>query len=431
MVIPPELLIAGIGVSSNLINTFVTVWSAHQKKHTENTPPEQIVKEFVDTGYAIAAQKYEDAMLKRYGSMRILGMAKPISLEGIYTQVNVLSKPSAFAYCTEEHQEQLIKMYRGVGSYGDTVGEGISGIKAVADNDKLFILGKPGAGKTTFCKWMTLQTIKGTIDQVPIFIPLNHYADSGLSLFEYVVNEFEICNFPGAKDFLQTILKEGKCIIFCDGLDEVKNEGGVRSKVIKELTDFSDQYRSNSFIITCRVAAHEYSFERFTYVEMSDFDEGQIKEFVKGWFIKKPKKHEKFITDFNKSENSGLRDLAKSPLLLTLLCLSFNETMKFSHRRSEIYKKAFYTMLEKWDASREITRDDIYRNLSNDYKENMFVDVAAKSFSEGNYLFKQDDLRDDIVTFLKTLPKSEADDAVSRDDGHVVLKAVAASMAFL
>ena len=73
-------------------------------------------------------------------------------------------------------------------------------------------------------------------------------------------------------------------LFFLMVLDEVNEEGKLRSNTIQELKDFMNTYHQSQFVITCRVAATEYSFENVIYVEMADFDETQIKIFVKNWF---------------------------------------------------------------------------------------------------------------------------------------------------
>ena len=44
-----------------------------------------------------------------------------------------------------------------------------------------------------------------------------------------------------------------------------------RNKTIQVLHDFSKTYLETQILITCRVAANDYSFTEFTYIEMADF----------------------------------------------------------------------------------------------------------------------------------------------------------------
>jgi predicted NACHT family NTPase len=117
-------------------------------------------------------------------------------------------------------------------------------------------------------------------------------------------------------------------------------------------------------IITCHVAATDYSFTEFTYSEMADFSENQVELYVRKWFGKEYKKAEMFLTELRKPENRGLQDLGQSPLLLSMFCPAYNETLKIPKRRVELYEEALDALLKKWDASRNIQRDEIYKKLS-------------------------------------------------------------------
>jgi predicted NACHT family NTPase len=56
---------------------------------------------------------------------------------------------------------------------------------------RLFILGKPGAGKTTFLRYITVQCARENIDKLPIFVGLKEWADSGLDLMAFLATQFD------------------------------------------------------------------------------------------------------------------------------------------------------------------------------------------------------------------------------------------------
>ena len=182
-----------------------------------------------------------------------------------------------------------------------------------------------------------------------------------------------------------------------DGLDEVNQESGQRDKQTRAMNNFVEKYDRAQCLITCRLAASDYSFQPFTYVEIADFTEAQIQTFVGNWFRnnegeKDEETRDKFLAEFAREDNKGLRDLARTPLLLTLLCLAFNETLTFPQRRVEIYEEALDALLKKWDSSRRIKRDEVYRKLSLGHKENMLARIAAETFERNEYFIPQPEL---------------------------------------
>lgn len=365
-----------------------------------------------------AAAKYRDKIQEMYGSIRILGKPEPVSLEGIFTDVLILETLTAIHrydinLLRNEPEELERKPIRK------------SGLALVKNslNRRIFILGKPGAGKTTFSKYLAIQAAQGNIEKIPMFISLKEWSDSELELMDFLELQFNICDFPDAKPFVEHVLEKGDALVLFDGLDEVNQEGNHRAKMIRDLRDFSNKYWKAQCLVTCRIAATEYAFDNFVYVELADFTDKQVATFVRKWFKGSRKKRQLFEAAFNRAENKRLQELARVPLLLSLLCLSFDSTLEFPQRRVEIYEEALEALLKKWDTSRSIKRDEIYHGLSLGRKRQMFARIAAKSFQEGKYFFSQNDLTKQIIRYLQQLPGAEDGEEI---DGDTILKAIEA-----
>ena len=229
-------------------------------------------------------QKIAADVRDRCGTMRVLDMTQPIDLDRIYTDVNIIKDVTGrrrigydevMEVCTREHFDRFL-----VG----TIKERVMGLKAVDEIQKLVVLGKPGAGKTTFMKYLAMSCLAGRFhgELVPIFVTLKAYAEERgqPSLEHYILTEFQKRDVAG--DVVKRLLKEGRALILLDGLDEVNKEDDRRVK--QDIDRFSRDWLKNRFAITCRIAAREYQFEKFTEVEVADFDDGQIETFVNNWF---------------------------------------------------------------------------------------------------------------------------------------------------
>ncbi len=187
-------------------------------------------------------------------------------------------------------------------------------------------------------------------------------------------------------------------------------------------------YHDNPCIVTCRVAATDYQFEKFTYVELADFSTSQVEQFALNWFREKEQLAEGFKEAMNDRGNKDLRDLARTPLLLTLLCLNYEETLSFPKRRIEIYEEAIDALLKKWDASRGIKRDKVYRSLSLGRKRQLLERLAAESFENRELYSRKRIIAKRIVRFLETQPRSED---LLEADGEAVLQAIEAQHGLL
>jgi hypothetical protein len=413
MPIPPLAVAAG-----------AWVWDKYGKPIADKTAG--AVKDHWDKfKWKDAAEAYRAKIKKLYGTMQIMGMAEPIPLDDIFTDAYMLDKPTAFGRFDIEHLKQLSTVDPNA---PPPHAERINGLRLVKEKGNLFILGKPGAGKTTFLKYIALQAAEQNIDRIPIFVSLKYWADSGLDLLPFIAERFDICDFPAAQPFVEELLKSDSAIVLFDGLDEVNQESGQRDKQTRAMNNFVEKYDRTQCLITCRLAASDYSFQPFTYVEIADFTEKQIETFVGNWFRNKEGEKDeetckRFLTEFARDDNKGLRDLARTPLLLTLLCLAFNETLTFPQRRAEIYQEALDALLKKWDSSRRIKRDEVYRKLSLGHKENMLARIAAETFEKNEYFIPQPELESLISNYVKSVPPHDTSEVT---DGETFLKAIEA-----
>jgi predicted NACHT family NTPase len=324
--------------------------------------------------------------------------------------------------CTREHFDRFL-----VG----TIKKRITGLEAVEDIQKLVVLGKPGAGKTTFMKYLAMSCLGDKFhgELVPIFVTLKVYAETkgAPTLQEYIFAELQ--QRKVSQDAVERLLDEGKALILLDGLDEVKKEDDRRVK--QDIDKFSRDWLKNRFAITCRIAAREYQFERFTEVEVADFDDEQIATFVNNWFREKdPSKAERLIKKLQ--GNEPVKELAKTPLLLTLLCWVFEDKNDLPKRQSELYKEGLNFLLKKWDEIRYVDRDiaghfrgeQIYKNLSSEDKLDILGRIAFEYFTKSGYFFEQEDLQCQIKNYICNLTEASADPNVLRLDSEGVLKAI-------
>ncbi|KOP24098.1 hypothetical protein AMR41_22235 [Hapalosiphon sp. MRB220] len=394
------------------------------------------VDDSIDTLMQEIRKQVKPYIKEKCGTMRVLDMPKPIKLtgkQGIYTNVNILEEITGrrrlkvtelMQSCDHDNFERLglsrIKQER------------VSGLEAVQRHSKLMVLGKPGAGKTTFLKYLAMQCIEGKFqaNRVPLFITLKDFAEAPkkLDILEFIAQQLSNCGLISTNVTVEKLLRQGKALILLDGLDEVREEDTKR--VLRQIRKFSDLFHTNQLVITCRIAAKEYTFESFTEVEMADFDEKQIATFAQNWFqLTDPVKGERFIQKLK--ENKPIQELASSPLLLTLLCLVFGDNGDFPANRSELYQEGLDVLLKKWDAKRNIEREQVYKNLSLQRKEDLLSQIALTTFEQKDYFFKQKIAEGYIANFISNLRDADTDPEVLRLDSEAVLKSIEAQHGLL
>ena len=377
---------------------------------------------------------------ERCGTLRVLDMSHPMEVSNLYTNVNILEQITGRRHkrIDELLQECKSEDFERFG-LGKVVEASISGLEAVEKYKKLIILGKPGAGKTTFLKYLAIQCNEGSFEpeRLPIFVTLKDFAEveDEPSLLEYISCR-DAHHYPPSHsasltedltaDFYK-VLHTGKALILLDGLDEVRAEDYPR--IIREIRDFSEQFWNNHFIITCRIAAWEYTFEKFTEVEVADFDENQIAIFADKWFKDKPIQAETFLKYLD--QNPRTKQLTVSPLLLTLVCLAFEESGDCPSNRSELYKEGIDALLRKWDAKRGIQRDQVYQKLSHQRKENLLSHIAFTTFRQKDYFFKKAVAEQYITDYIRNLARTTPDPEELQLDSEAILHSIEAQHGLL
>ena len=373
--------------------------------------------------FGAATRKYVGGLLERNSTIKVLTMREPQPLEKLYVRANILKgKITAELGLSAEELEKFHDLDRR--AFGK-IAETVDGELIVNQLKRFIVLGKPGAGKTTYLRYLTLMMLQPLSQierrKLPIFLTLHEWADKKKPLFDFITEQFDICGFEEAAPFVERMLTNGNCIVLFDGLDEVSQEAN-QSGIIQEIKDFSDKYGGNQFVISCRVAAYNRWFERFTDVEMADFNGNQIEQFIKNWFHVEPKVGQEC---WQKLQNSPqLKELASVPLLLTLLCIVYNRSNNFPPNRANLYEEAIDALLRDWDASRRITRDEIYRQLSITRKKSRFARIAWWTSTKHMYFVPERILTKQIEQYIEHLPgfKPEELDV----DSQAVLKSIEA-----
>jgi len=219
------------------------------------------------------------------GTMKVLTMEKPIDWANVYTDVTIVERPHHLRNLSES--ELLAKVDHKGRIGGLTTKERKGGLQAVEENPHLLLLGKPGAGKTTFLKRIAFQSAEGHFlpGLVPWFVYLPDYGAAMLAppagavlLQDFVTAEIKKCA-PHAD--IATLLHEGRLLLLLDSLDEVQH----RPKDVKQQIDaFVTAFPKCRVLVTCRIAASEYLFTKFRDVEIADFTPEQIFAFSNSWF---------------------------------------------------------------------------------------------------------------------------------------------------
>lgn len=365
--------------------------------------------------------KYERAHKKQIRTqlenIKLLGMNSPIPLAKIYypTHISTTIRRRLFEQEWMSDSETATKRVE----KPNKKEKNQSGVDYVNENSKVVVLGGPGAGKTTFLRFLALlhaDVIPGDRtkhDAVPFFIHLPNLAKTGKSIFDFASELLVKATDQYALDYSKRLFESSKCIVLLDSLDEVPVN--QRPDLIAKIKDFEALYPEMKIVISCRAADYEEVLPNFCEVEIARLSLDAITKIIRAWFEGDSTKATRLISLIKNDD--GVAALTETPLLLSLLCIQYRHDLQLPKRKTELYRRCLDTLLRDWDAERGFRRDTAYQGMSDDRKERLFEHVAGNFFVEQEvYEFKRTQLLSVVATFLNNLDLPEVDPSDLMDE---------------
>jgi len=266
----------------------------------------------------------------------------------------------------------------------------IQAVEAVAAMPRLVITGQPGGGKSTLINHLVTQLgrkrlgkpidnakLSGWAEEekpLPVRIILRRFAawipagavrGEGL-VWKYLEHQLEQYGCKVAFPALHHQLTGASGIVFFDGLDEVRetDEEAKRSLITAAIAEFAGPLDNCRIVITCREYAYKPGSDWrlpekiFPVVDLDLFGSEQIQNFTntwyqivgpqKGWTEEKCRDEAQHLFDAIQKW-PHLQELAKYPLLLTLMAQVHGRDGTLPDDRADLYERAVNLLLAHWE----------------------------------------------------------------------------------
>ncbi|MEM8612920.1 MAG: NACHT domain-containing protein [Cyanobacteria bacterium P01_H01_bin.105] len=360
-------------------------------------------------------------------------MSKPVSLDSIYVPVRFLEDSEINKSRSIDDMEKACRS-RNERKLSTSSKRQKTTIDVANEIQYLSIIGSPGVGKTTLLRKIGLEALKNANETefhhacIPIWIDLKKFTEGVGGFQSYITDELDAFEFPDAAAITEKALKKGRFLILFDGLDEVSSN--QRPKILDKVEAFVERYQKNRYVISCRAAAYRSPSPSFREITLAGNGQDQIKNFIYNWFSSgeagDAEAAEKCWKSIRKSDNVAVRELARTPLLLTFLCLVYSRSLTFSGNRSILYHEGLRILLEKWFDEKRISNEEIYEGLHVELEEKLLAEIAYKGFRDDKLLFTKVNLVEHIRDFL--LRELNAPSNLS---GEAILDAIAIQQGIL
>ncbi|KAL0488272.1 serine/threonine-protein kinase Nek, partial [Acrasis kona] len=277
---------------------------------------------------------------------------------------------------------------------------------------RFIVLGAAAAGKTCMMKLLMYKAaIKSRSEGylVPLFVPIANLAYNNTHAITDDICGFYLECIRASADsmmnnslrydtriehFLMHALRHEEALILLDGLDEAANPD-VKRRIELAIAEIARVHR-NGIIITSRVSGFDSDEDGRNLFH--DFTLARIQPLTFPIQLQIALKRGVIDDNFHNSLKGKYRELAQTPLLLSLLIQQFKEKGKLPDLRSELYGEAISTMItvffrknepDKKLADMEREREEILHLLSA---------LACKLHAERRRDFVQADVINNTVT---------------------------------
>jgi hypothetical protein len=235
------------------------------------------------------------------------------------------------------------------------------------------ILGPPGSGKTFFLRWLaasaaTMHQQCGVKRPLPLLTSLSAYmqAPGPTNLLDYFVETLLDAQQPAAH-LVKRAATEGRVLFLLDGLDEV-GDASASQRVREAVRALSHNTSGNMIVVTSRISGYESTSLPGAHFTLSPFDDEAIQAFLIRWCELYARDR---LGDAPSAQHKGqeegrklardvlahreIHELARSPLLLTVLAVVHRAGVRLPDHRVELYEHTTRILVERWNRVRSLS----------------------------------------------------------------------------
>lgn len=271
-------------------------------------------------------------------------------------------------------------------------------IRSLADlgsRTRVLISGIAGQGKSIFLRYLCSNALSAG-ECIPVFIELRRIL-SPETIHSHIKQFFEVISCSVDDQILEVLLKSGKVILFLDGFDEVAETD--KSRILHDIEHLALVHDELRIIVTSRPESGLEVCPMFEVVKLDNLKNGEYKE-----VIHKLSDNTAFAENLIKqveSHKSKLEDLLCTPLLVTLLVMSYKSFQELPEQLSEFYDSIFQVLLQRHDGVKPGFKRPRRCSFNDNQYRSVFEGLCYDSKSVSKSIFTYEDISQYAAKTLK------------------------------
>ena len=249
--------------------------------------------------------------------------------------------------------------------------------------DATLIVGPAGHGKTSFCRWHTLQDDKlfsdGTHNWIAVYIPLHRLTVDEIGSLTRTIKGY--ASTIGRMFGRSAAVRGVRYRVYLDGLDEVDDESS-RSRIIGFVKERKQLDAPTAYVLTTRDYLLSAETQGIARLHLCPLTDAGIAELALLW-LKEPEKVSDFLRQLD--ENGALKELTRIPLLGTLTILVYRNTSTLPESRLKLYETFIELLCSGWDLAKGVKRRS---SLKSEFKALILRKVALLTHLERKKTFQ-------------------------------------------